>query len=176
MRWWCNESPGNCIESNIKHAFKTKMERRDIKLFSDLRTYLGSLPKRESNAIINLWEQPFYARERDLCDMAKCLDNPSLQRGPVMYMAAPSQSGKTAAVLPAFLYAMKYGVNLSHYIYMPFYNNKGRFHEKVPLPDWLLSLPESDLERIGMSYMLVCLEKLLFEDSYFNLHGRVEDQ
>ena len=62
---------------------------------------------------------------------------------------------------------MKHGVNLTHYIYMPFYNNKGRFHDKVPIPDWLFSLPESDLERIGMSYMLVCLEKLLFEGSYF---------
>ena len=161
LRWWCNspqEDPGNCTASKIKGVFMTKMESPAVLLFSNWTTYRKSLPRRESSRIINLWEQPFYARKRDLSDMAEKLVDPSAQRGPVSYVAAPTQTGKTASILPAFCYAVEIGLPFSHYIYMPFFNNVNRFHHAIPEHLLPTSLPDDVLEQVGMRYMVICFE------------------
>jgi hypothetical protein len=95
----------------VQTAFKEKMGISSVPLLSDLRLYLESLPQRGMGKdALRLHTLPFYAREQDLKGMARQLVKPKQKNGQVMYIAAPSQSGKTAAVLPAFLYAVETSV------------------------------------------------------------------
>ena len=89
-------------------------------------------------------------------------------RAKVMYMAAPSESGKSAAVLPAFLRAVELELGLTHYLHMPFYNNDGDHHRGADVlrpPSPGLSLDR--LEDAGAEYMLECF-RAQAEDLAYN--------
>ena len=94
-------------------------------------------------------------------------------------MAAPWRSGKSASVLPAFLYAEEKDLKLTHYLYMPFRNNDKRHHlavkfspqapwwaELVALPGPLEELAKDSLEAIGAQYMLACFQEQAFNNWY----------
>ena len=83
-----------------------------------------------------------------------------------MYMAAPSQSGKSAAVLPGFLRAVELNLGLTHYLYMPFFFNGGQCHGGVICCQ---HMDERALESVGAQYMLACFQEQAFNVGYLEL-------
>ena len=92
------------------------------------------------------------------------------QRPTVAYIAAASHSGKSASVLVGFLRSSELNsgdearLNFTHYLYMPFANNGGNYHEKVSEAKLRRACGE-DVElrnALGAAYMRECFRAQAF--------------
>ena len=116
------------IEDGIREKFEQIMSSNDTKIFSSWSNYERSLPRRKYDmkgipSYLPLYTLAYYVQDSSLQVFADEIRAPSkvnLQtRTAVKYVTAPSCSGKTSSILPAFL-----KTNLSHYIYIAFDNNE----------------------------------------------------
>lgn len=147
----------------LQRYFDKKMKNPDVLLLSSFEKYVEHLPSREvANMKVKLYERPYYVRGPALYDLATGLANAGTGRTPVVYMAAPSHSGKTAAVLHGFLKATEiHGCHLSHYLYMPFDNNINNHHSTDLCCSNLEGLGPKIIGVLGCVFISECLEKQL---------------
>jgi len=134
------------------------------KLFQSFETYASSLPTREykgadgSGLCLRLYELPYVVRREEVDFMVKKLKSlPAPARRTVKYIAAPSGSGKSACLLPAFLHGQKSAHSFTHYLYLAFNNNCGRSFR-------VLHQPTADTEIAqmqGAAFIFECLKALL---------------
>lgn len=159
----------------INRAFTEHMACASLPLFRDFDTYSASLPVREVKyqAPLRLYKVPYFMRQQDLDHTVSRLPidgDGSKER--VLYVAAPSGSGKSASVLPIFLRSIEQGQPFTHYIYMPFANNGGRYHWGVEMDLKYAAVLDkvravagkgapAALRRMGSAYMLECFRKQL---------------
>ena len=90
--------------------------------------------------------------------MADQLEQKRDDRSFVMYLTAPSKSGKTSSILPAFLKSAernKDGKGFTHYIYIAFKNNNKRNFSFLGLPSSLHDNPRC-AEKQGGYFMKDC--------------------
>jgi len=168
-----------CIPK-VDEVFKNKMQDGSVPLLATSKSYLASLPgrvctwtgssplKRDNSSTPNtpndtflrLYHQPFYAADDDLERMVDQLTHIGKERRSVKYLAAPSASGKTSCILPAFLKGVEMG-KFTHYLYFAFANNDGRhFHVDpfLPAEDVDVKLAEKQGAAFALSIMEVLLE------------------
>lgn len=159
--WWCDSSG---TEKCLKEVFESKMQTEVARPLVNFSEYCESLPKRESGAgTMSLYKMPYIVQERELERMATELARErQARRGAIMYLAAPSMRGKSASVLPAFLYGALHGMNLTHYLYMPFHHNGKRYHHPARFKDQ----SEQALKQIGAEYMLACFYMQVLYNRY----------
>jgi hypothetical protein len=126
-------------------------------LFQDFEAYSKSLPVRliEGVGYAELYKLNYYVRDEDLNVMVNEIDKGTQgSRALVNYISAPSASGKTASVLPAFLKSKK----STHYLYLAFANNNGRNFEVNPS---VITSCGNTAELQGAAFMIECVKKLL---------------
>lgn len=152
--WWLGSSGSeDSIESKLRKAFEAHMSCDHVTMLRNFSIYAASLPVRESrnSPVLKLYELPFFCTEQDLSHSALRLATfPPDSRATVAYVASPSQSGKSACVLPIFLRCVEMGGPFTHYLYMPFAKNNGNWNND-----------ENDdvaLEEMGAAYMLACFK------------------
>ena len=168
-----------CIPK-VDEVFKNKMQDGSVPLLATSKSYLASLPgrvctwtgssplKRDNSSTPNtpndtflrLYHQPFYAADDDLKQMVDQLTRIGKERYSVKYLAAPSASGKTSCILPAFLKGENMG-KFTHYLYFAFDNNEGRqFRVRPfrPAEDVDVKLAEKQGAAFALSIMEVLLE------------------
>jgi hypothetical protein len=164
--------PSSSVEPMIKYLFHKRIEDNNIPLFKDWSSYSSSLPVRRLSADepIILYKVKYFTPNKYLRKMAEEIVKKTDQRGVVKYLAAPSTSGKTCSVLPAFIESTtlpseeeedKEGG--THYLYLAFSNNNGRYFKVHP------NRPSSDetiAEMQGASFMVKCIESLLDDPSF----------
>ena len=168
----------SCIPE-VDEVFENKMQSDSVPLTATLDNYTASLPgrlctwrgssplKRDGSSTPNgpdskflrLFEQPFYAADDDLERMVNQLTRMGKERRSVKYLAAPSASGKTSCILPAFLKGKDMG-KFTHYLYFAFDNNDGRQFYVDPFR------PAEDVdvklaEKQGAAFALWIMEVLL---------------
>ena len=88
----------------------------------------------------------------------KIINHRDMGRPEVTYISAPSASGKTSSVLPAFLVSQHLENNGTHYFYLAFSNNNERSFKSRP------STPNSDrgiAEEQGAAFIFECVKTLL---------------
>lgn len=166
--WWC-EAEG--IQRQVEAHFDETMQNPNVKLFSDRNLYLASLPRRQKRdgSVLLLYTLPFYAWEQDLKLLAEGLvEMEGYSSNGIRYVASPAMSGKSSCILPAFLYGVERlkdaPQHLTHYVYVPFASNNGKWHRGIAaekLAEWDISA-----ETAGERYMIACLEKQLLDLSY----------
>ena len=138
------------------------MKSGEFPLFKDFNTYEKWLPVRQIDTHRKLYQLPHYTNENDLDLLVKKLEERTIPRRDAKYFVAPPASGKTCAVLPAFLRsAAKDGDNgFTHYIYIAFRNNKNRSFRATPFT------PDNDKNvayKQGAAFIINCLEKILHD-------------
>ena len=144
--------------ANLQEYFHLHMKSDKTKLFKNFDTYKQSLPVREcvGGIVLPLYMLNYYVREDELAAMATdLLPDVDDARRVVKYVAAPSKSGKTASVLPAFL---KTEGKLTHYLYLAFSNNNEACFSVYP------SKPNSNrdiAENQGAAFIFECVKRLL---------------
>ena len=147
----------------LEQAF-SGMQNQTHKLFGDIEEYLKHLPTRDvGGRVLKLYELPFCCRSRQLQSLCRELVQAShSKRSPVKFIVAPTHSGKTACILPAFL-QMRRDRTMTHYIYLPFHNNADNHHEPPVIPDGMFETmsSESAIEEIGFAYLIHCLKRML---------------
>ena len=169
----------SCIPE-VDEVFENEMQNDSVPLMATLDGYTASLPvrlcrwngasplKRDGSSstpngrgsdFVRLFQQPFYADDDDLERMVNQLARQGIERCSVKYLAAPSNSGKTSCILPAFLKGVDMG-EFTHYLYFAFDNNAGRQFRVDP------DRPAEDVdvgmcERQGAAFALSMMEVLL---------------
>ena len=141
----------------LEQAF-SGMENQTHELFGDIVNYLKHLPARDvGGKSLKLYELLFCCRSRQLQSLCTDLLQAShLKRSPVKFIVAPTHSGKTACILPAFL-QMRRDRSMTHYIYLPFHNCD-LHHEPPIIPEGMFNnMSPSDVEEIGFAYLIHCL-------------------
>ena len=104
------------------------MKDANIKLLERWDTYEASLPRREGGRRVSeLYLEPYLCRAKDLDEAVDRLEEVKRSRDQVAYLSAPSNRGKSAAILPMFCRSVDLGHEdqFTHYLYMPFANNDG---------------------------------------------------
>ena len=137
--WWCQRVG---INGKLKDCFEANMQVDGVPLLKNYDTCQAPFPVRElrNGSLLTLYQLPVYARITDLNTFAKRMGSELEMRNSVDYIAAASHSAKSASVLVGFLRSSKLNsgdvarLNFTHYLYMPFANNSGNFHEKVTKP------------------------------------------
>jgi hypothetical protein len=154
--------PSASIEPSIKYLFDKNMKNESFPLFRDWSAYSLSLPVRELDGVKQrLYTLKYYTPYKYLRTLAEEIVKKMESRGVVKYLAAPSSSGKTCSVLPAFIESSTFAFKQdrgTHYLYLAFDNN-GERHFRVE-PDQ----PSSNktlAEMQGASFMVKCVESLL---------------
>ncbi|CAE7856609.1 unnamed protein product [Symbiodinium necroappetens] len=140
-----------------------RVQNQTHKLFGDIEEYLKHLPTRDvGGRVLKLYELPFCCRSRQLQSLCNDLVQAShSKRSPVKFIVAPTHSGKTACILPAFL-QMRRDRTMTHYIYLAFHNNGSNHHEPPVIPDRMFKkMSESAIEEIGFAYLIHCLKRTL---------------
>lgn len=117
------------------------MQNTNYLVFSDVDSYLLSLPRRLASGttgeVIALYTKPFWAKKQSITLLAQdCeINRRKVQstRKLIRYLAAPTASGKTACLLPAFLDSVESqrvfdgeDVAFTYYLYLAFGNNESR--------------------------------------------------
>ena len=144
------------IEEGLNAKFKAIAQ---IPLFQDKEIYKASLPVRDiGNEFVKLYTLPYFAHQSDVMLMARELEKPSNERGSrtlIKYACAPSASGKTASILPAFLKSEKF----KRYLYIPFDNNNRRQFK------YQGTVSDKDEHAInqGAAFAHECVRRLLME-------------
>lgn len=117
------------IKLKLQKKFTDKMQNPRVALLHDFDTYASHLPVRKfegtnsDEELFRLYDVDYLVRPADLQQMTYAIEATTIARSTVRYLSAPSVSGKTASVLPAFLESK----TATHYLYIPFSNN-GDFH------------------------------------------------
>ncbi|KAJ1437706.1 hypothetical protein B484DRAFT_428226 [Ochromonadaceae sp. CCMP2298] len=130
-------------------------------LYADATTYKASLPVREDGAKGTvLYKQPFWVHYEDLKAYVEALEKPKGPdiRAQVKYACAPTKSGKSSSVLPAFLKSAEGVQGFTHYLHLPFHNNGGRCFKVVG------KLEKKTAELAGAAFILDALTMLLDND------------
>ena len=129
------------VEKKLKDTFDKRMKNNAYPLFADFDTYKKWMPVRLiKNDFRQLYKLPHYTNENDLDFLVKQLEEPPKSRREVKYFAAPGKSGKTCAILPAFLRSAEKDDGFTHYIYLAFNNNDTRNFIVEPLILILITL------------------------------------
>jgi hypothetical protein len=141
----------------IEAKFERCMKSPNVPLLRDFKTYASHLPVR--TAVLELYKLDYLVRSEALEKLSADIENPSnwMHRQEVKYLCAPSGSGKSASVLPAFLV----NEEATHYFYLPFHNNNDRLFKSVPHTIYTDS--EDIAERQGAAFMVECVKRLLDE-------------
>ena len=155
--WWCQRCGKN---GKLKDCFEASMQVDAVLLLKNYDTYqtVRELGIRQA---LRLYKLQFYVRKSDLDVFAARLAAFE-QRPTVAYITAAFHSGKSASVLVGFLRSSELDsadvaqLNVTHYLYMPFANNGGNYHEKVSEASLGCGLHEGMLQ--GTS-LLSCLRK-----------------
>ena len=155
------------LKEKLEHTFNTKMKNDVYPLFSDFNTYEKWMPvRRIGSGYRKLYELPHYTKEQDLDILVKKLEELPIviqsTRIVVKYFAAPGASGKTCAVLPAFLRSAEKKGGFTHYIYLAFDNNNRRNFKAFP------NKPDDDnliAYNQGATFIVNCLEKMLNDEN-----------
>ena len=128
---------------------------------NDFASYAKSLPVRSCRRgeFLQLYKLRYFFRSKDLISMSnKIINHRDMGRPEVTYISAPSASGKTSSVLPAFLVSQHLENNGTHYFYLAFSNNNERSFKSRP------STPNSDrgiAEEQGAAFIFECVKTLL---------------
>ena len=103
------------------------MKDANIKLLERWDTYEASLPRREGRRENRLYKRPYLCGAKELDEAVSRLEAVKEGRDQVAYLSAPSNRGKSAAILPMFCRSVDLGHEdqFTHYLYMPFANNDG---------------------------------------------------
>ena len=152
------------IEDLLREKFIKKMISNSTKIFSCWPNFEKSLPRRKYNVkgtelYIPLYTLEYYARDDDLQRFANEIMEPPKEseqiRTWVKYIAAPSCSGKTTCILPAFL-----KTTLTHYFYIAFDNNQNNNYQFWSESSLISKIP--DKARLqGADFMLQCIKRFL---------------
>jgi DNA-binding transcriptional MerR regulator len=152
------------IEDLLREKFIKKMISNSTKIFSCWPNFEKSLPRRKYNVkgtefYIPLYTLEYYARDDDLQRFANEIMEPPEEseqiRTWVKYIAAPSCSGKTTCILPAFL-----KTTLTHYFYIAFDNNQNNNYRLWSESSLISKIP--DIARLqGADFMLQCIKRFL---------------
>ena len=119
---------------------------------------------------LKLYQLRFYVRECDLDGFATSLTK-RMQRPTVAYITAASHSGKSASAVVGFLRfrELDFGddarLNFTHYLYMPFANNSGNYHDYVDEEQLVSGCRKSSKLRVRL-YMRVCFRAQTFDRDY----------
>ena len=159
------------IEQKLDIKFKSHpvdVQNAPGTLFRDIETYKMSLPVRmrpiedpeKRYERLKLYTLPFFGFDEDIETMARQLEagrTYSSDRQVIKYLSAPSGSGKTASILPAFLQS-----DFTHYLYIAFSNNDNRqFKYRVnggnPDEDPMIAAQQ------GRAFAYECVRSLLME-------------
>ena len=138
------------------------MKSNNSKIFSSWPNFEKSLPRRQYNVkkkfYLPLFKLGYYARDDDLQRFADEIMQPPKKseqsRVCVKYIAAPSSSGKTTCILPAFL-----KTTLTHYFYIAFDNNQDK-NFKLRSPFLISNDPDIAREQ-GADFMFQCIKGFL---------------
>ncbi len=139
------------------------MISNNTKIFSSWKNFERSLPRRKYNvkgtlSYLPLYTLEYYARDDDLQRFADEIMQPPKKseqiRTWVKYIAAPSSSGKSTCILPAFL-----KTTLSHYFYIAFDNNQDK-NFKLRSPFLISNDPDIAREQ-GADFMFQCIKGFL---------------
>jgi len=130
------------LEERLRFQFSERMGSSKAAVFSDFATYAKSLPRRVvagvmEHTVLALYQLPFWADKQAVTTMALDFESNRRklqgERNFARYATAPTQSGKTASILPAFLDSAEgnrsidgVNVSFSYYIYLAFDNNDNR--------------------------------------------------
>ena len=129
-------------------------------LFSDYKIYKKWLPVRlikgssDHFGYQRLYKLPHWVNEHDLEKLVNELEKQDTGvRASVKYLAAPGASGKTSAILPAFLRSAEREGGFTHYIYIAFKNNDSKTFGAFPFsPSKNITLATNQ----GASFMYNC--------------------
>ena len=167
--WWCQRVG---INGKLKDCFEANMQVDGVPLLKNYGTCQASFPVRElrNGSLLRLYQLPFYARITDLNTFAKRMGSELEMRNSVDYIAATSHSAKSASVLVGFLRSSKLNsgdvarLNFTHYLCMPFANNRGNLHEKVDEAKLESACGKSTNLRntLGAAYMRDCFRAQAF--------------
>ena len=137
----------------------------------DYDTYQASLPVRELGISqpLKLHQLQFFVRKPDLDVFAARLATDE-QRPTVAYITAASHSGKSVSVVVGFLRSreLDFGddarLNFTHYLYMPFANNGGNYHENIDEAELESKCGKNTKLRaaLGAAYMRDCFRAQAF--------------
>ena len=148
----------NSARIRLQEYFDLYMKTNSAALLRDFDTYRKSLPVREGawGVVLPLYLLSYYVLEDELVAMAtELMAGTEEARKVVKYVAAPSRSGKTASILPAFL---RTDGKLTHYLYLAFSNNNDACFAVSP------SKPHADrkiAENQGAAFIFECVKRLL---------------
>ena len=148
------------IEEKLKQHFTKVMQRDDVPLLNDFRTYCESLPVRNAGArtTLQLYKLPFLIKQKALDEMAQNIQTSYLNtRATIRYISAPSASGKTASVLPAFLKSAEKEDGGNIYLYLAFSNNNENHFTCLNDPDIKKKVAETQ----GAAFIAQCVQALL---------------
>ena len=151
------------LEYQLKRTFEKKMKNDAFRLFADFDTYKKWLPVRLIfGDFRKLYELPHYTNEHDLDILVEELekDPENGASRDVKYFAAPPASGKTCAVLPAFLRSAEKERGFTHYIYIAFHNNHKRSFKAREKPVNVEALAYNQ----GAAFIVNCLKKILNDE------------
>ena len=152
------------LEENLMHKFETKMKNDAYPLFTDYDTYKKWLPVRYIDGDYReLYKLPHYTDEHDLDLLVKKLEEGPREggRADVKYIATPSGSGKSCAILPAFLRSAEKKDGFTHYI--AFHNNHHRTFKVTPYQP----VNDRNVAYIqGDTFIINCLEKILHDEKH----------
>jgi len=152
------------LASQIEDYFDAHMKNTNVPLFKDFSSYSKSLPVRyycpdsRIPEFVPLFKVEYCAQPVDLTEMADAIMDPGPERESVKYVSAPTRSGKTSSVLPAFLRSTSMVNGGTHYIYMAFFNNNKRCFGSDPD---IASVTTKIAARQGAAFMAECVRTLL---------------
>jgi hypothetical protein len=167
------------LASRIEEYFDGHMKNINVPLFKDFDSYSKSLPVRfyypgsKIPEYVPLFKVEYCAQQEDLTEMVDAIMDPGPERESVKYVSAPTRSGKTSSVLPAFLRSTSMVNGGTHYIYLAFHNNNNRSFESSP---YAPSSDEKIAERQGAAFMVECVRTLLEHPDDINRYAiKVEE-
>ena len=108
-----------------------------------------------------LYTLPYFVSEDSIASMAHGLLHRGKERALVKYLSAPGASGKTSAILPAFLMGTKIDGGFTHYVYLTFDNNNCRYYKLDPESNEVISVKFAQEQ--GASFIYECLQHLLMK-------------
>ncbi len=151
------------IDVKLEHRFKEKMRNDNVPLLKDYMTYCAHLPRRKLmvGGVLSLYESEYYVRPDDLKGMSNAIERfIGASRPMVRYISAPSGSGKTASILPAFLESP----SATHYLYLPFDNNEYKDFRAKPYMIGTTDITKA--EQQGAAFVAQCVKNLLEGKGY----------
>jgi hypothetical protein len=151
-------------------------------LYSTWKAYETSLPVRqEGRGFAVLYKRDYWAVLSEVRTMATDLEretsvstSTAMDRGKIKYLCAPSKSGKSTGVLPAFLESNERNSESSftHYLYLACFNNNMRNFTaaRKSHADPVVAMKQ------GAQFMVGCVKKLLLEpDGGWPYQGDLND-